>query len=233
MQIKRTKLYEVVVENIVESVKKGQIKCGEKIPSEKELAKEYGVSRMAIREALSALESAGVIEVKHGLGIFVKDINEEIMNPITQSLLTEKESLLNILELRIGLETEGAYLAAMRASEEQLQKLESALRLMKEEIARGGTAAIEDFEFHSILIEATGNPIYIKVFETIANIFYEGLKTSHNIIKSRLGPRLVIGEEHQIILDHIKSKQPEKARQSMREHLTKVRKTLTTILPDN
>ncbi|MDK2822613.1 MAG: GntR family transcriptional regulator, transcriptional repressor for pyruvate dehydrogenase complex [Clostridia bacterium] len=229
VKIKRNKLYEEVVNRIVEDIKQGEMQVGEKLPSEKELAKNFGVSRMAIREALSVLETAGVVEVKHGLGIFIKDINEELINPITQSLLCEKDSLLNILELRRGLETEGAYLAAFRATAEDIKELEEILEDMDADVRKGGSAVDEDYKFHTTLIQATGNPIYIKVFNTITNIFYDGLKTSHSIIQKRRS-RLVVYNEHKVILDHIKNRQPEEAREAMRVHLKNVEYNLRKLI---
>ncbi len=220
--IKRTKLYEEVVNRMLEMIKTNNMKAGEKLQSEKELASIFGVSRMAIREALSALQSAGVIEVRHGSGIYLRDINDQLTNPISIKLLAGKENLLNILELRKGLESEAAYLTAIRANQVHVKRLEEILQQMDSEISTGGTAAEEDFKFHRALVRATGNPVFAKVFDTIGNVFYEGLKSSHEFFSKNLGPRLVVLEEHRLILDYIKQKKPAEAREAMRVHLENV-----------
>ncbi|MCL4440752.1 MAG: FadR family transcriptional regulator [Firmicutes bacterium] len=228
--IKRTKLYEEVMDRILEMIKSNQMKEGDKLQSEKELASNFGVSRMAIREALSALQSIGLIEVKHGSGIYLRDVNEQLTNPISIKLLAGKDNLLNILELRKGLETEAAALTATRANTGDIKKLEEILQQMSHDINMGGTAADEDFNFHRALVRATGNPVYAKVFDTIANVFYEGLKSSHTIFKANLGPRLVVLEEHNLILDCIQRGKPEAAREAMRVHLENVESKLRGLL---
>ncbi|MCR4442468.1 MAG: FadR/GntR family transcriptional regulator [Peptococcaceae bacterium] len=221
-QIKKTKLYEEVMQRIVEMIKTNQMQVGDKLQSEKELADYFGVSRMAIREALSALQAAGLLDVKHGSGIFIRNVNEQLTNPITLRLLSSKDNLLNILELRKGLETEGAFLAALRADDADFIKLEDYLEKMRCEIEKGGSAAQEDFKFHCALMKATHNPVYGTVFDTIATAFYEGLLSSHEYFKVNQGPRLVVLDEHCLIYDCIKSREPERAREAMRTHLENV-----------
>ena len=114
-QIKKKKLYEEVIIGIEEMLKSNNMQPGDRLQSEKELSLYFGVSKTAVREALSALQTAGLIEVKHGSGIFVRDVNDKLTNPLTMKLLTNRENMLQIMELRKGLEPEGAYLAARRA----------------------------------------------------------------------------------------------------------------------
>ncbi len=228
-QIRKTKLYEEVIQRIEEMIKTNQMQPGDKLQSEKELAAYFGVSRMAIREALSALQAAGLLEVKHGSGIFIRNVNEKLTNPLTLRLLTDKENLLNILELRKGLETEGAFLAALRADAADLSRLHECLEDMGKEIKNGGSAAQEDFKFHCALMKATHNPVYSNVFDTISNVFYEGLLSSHEYFRVNQGPRLVVLDEHRLIYEAVKNKQPEKAREAMRKHLENVEEKLRKV----
>jgi GntR family transcriptional repressor for pyruvate dehydrogenase complex len=228
-RIKKMKLYEEVMLGIEEMVKANNMQAGDKLQSEKELAAYFGVSRMAIREALSALQAAGLLEVKHGLGIFIADVNEKLTNPLTLKLLTNKENLLNILELRKGLETEGAFLAAHRADAADLKKLEEYLGLMADAINKGESAGHEDFKFHCALMRATHNHIYSSVFDTIANVFHEGLMSSHEFFRVNQGPRLVVLEEHRLIFEFIRNRRPDKARDAMRKHLENVEVKLRRI----
>jgi GntR family transcriptional repressor for pyruvate dehydrogenase complex len=230
-QIIRKKLYEEVMTGIIEMIRDKKLGAGERIEGEKELASLFGVSRMVIRESLSVLQSTGIIEVKHGSGIYVKDRNERLSSPTYLKFQSQKETMLNILELREGIEAEGAYFAALRADQDDIEKLQSILTNMKNEIESGGSAAAPDFDFHLAVIRATRNPVYIQVFdEIIANIFYEGLKASHEILKTDFGPRLVVLEEHNIIFEHIKNKKAESARKVMRAHLQAVGEKLKRLL---
>lgn len=217
--IKRTKLYEEIVEEIVEMIKTNNMQAGDKLDSVKDLASRFAVSTTPVREALGALEAGGIIEVKHGSGIFIKDVNEKMTNSITLKLLAEKDNLLNILELRRGLEIEGAFLAAKRATDDDIAKLQNIFVELNEEIMAKGVAANYDLEFHSSIIKATHNPVFINVYDTVTNIFYEGLKSTHEIFSKTLGPRLIILDEHELIFNYIKDKNPEAAQLAMRRHL--------------
>ena len=229
-QIKKTKLYEEVIQRIEEMIKTNEMQPGDKLKSEKELAAYFGVSRMAIREALSALQAAGLLEVRHGSGIFIRDVNKSMTDHITLKLLNDRESLLNILELRKGLETEGAFLAALRADDTDLNKMEEYLEKMRVEIEKGGSAAHEDFKFHCALIKATHNPVYSSVFDSIAAVFNQGLTSSHDYFRVSQGPRLVVLDEHYLIYDCIKKREPERAKRAMRNHLENVELKLRNLL---
>ena len=225
-QIKKKKLYEEVIVGIQEMLRSNNLQTGDRLQSEKDLAIYFGVSKTAVREALSALQTAGLIEVKHGSGIYVRNVNEKLTNPLTMKLLTNRENLLRILELRKGLESEGVFLAAQRADEADIARIKECLITMAEEIDRGENASSGDFHFHCALIQATHNEAYSKVFDNIASIFNEGMYSCHEYFTINQGPRLVVLEEHRLIYDAVKKRQPEKAREMMRIHLENVENNL-------
>lgn len=226
-KITRRKLYEEVVAGVLEMIKRGRLSQGDKIHSEKELSDLFGVSRMVIREALSALQANGILEVRHGSGIYLKNVDELFKADL--NFLAGKQNILNVLELRKGVESEAAFLAAIRSTEEEQEGLRAILDDMYDEIAKGGGASETDYQFHLHLAQATHNPIYIKVFnEMIAANFYEVLKTSHNLFSRAFGPRLVIVGEHKEILNHIVGRHPGEARRAMWEHLDSVQSKLVT-----
>jgi len=228
-QIKRKKLYEEIILGIEEMIKKNELKEGDKLQSEKELAATFGVSKMAVREALSALQSAGLIEVRHGSGIYLKNISDRIGNPLTLRILASKENMLHLLELRMGLETEGVYLAALRAEQSDLLKLDGTIDRMYEDITMKRDTSETDFQFHSAIIEATHNPLYIKVFEHIAKIFAEGLRTSQEYVILSDKQRMEVLEEHKLIINHIRNGEAEETKQVMREHLKKAGNNIRAI----
>ncbi len=226
MQIKKKKLYEEVIIGIEEMLKSNKMQPGDRLQSEKELSLYFGVSKTAVREALSALQTAGLIEVKHGSGIFVRDVNDKLTNPLTMKLLTNRENMLQIMELRKGLEPEGAYLAARRADRTDVSQIKACLLTMAEAIERGESTSHSDLAFHRALIKATHNPAYCNVHDTIAAVFNEGMQSSPDSIYLLEGQRMTVLEDHRLIYDAIKKKQPEKARDLMRRHLEKIEEHL-------
>lgn len=225
-QIKKRKLYEEVIVGIEEMLKSNNMQAGDRLQSEKELALYFGVSKTAVREALSALQTAGLIEVKHGSGIYVRNVNDRLTNPLTMKLLTNRDNMLRILELRKGLETEGVFLAAQRADASDIARIKECLLTMAEEIDQGENASDGDLHFHCALIKATHNQAYSNVYDTIASVFHEGMYSCHEYFSLHHGPRLVVLEEHRLIYDAIKKRQPEKARELMRVHLENVENNL-------
>lgn len=230
-QIRRKKLYEDVMAGIIELIKSENLSAGEKLEGEKELAARFGVSRMVIRESLSVLQSTGVIQVRHGSGIYVNDINERLLQPIQSKFRTPKDKLLNIMEVRTALEAEAAYLAAKRAGQRDISNIETYLVKLADDIKSGKTTAHEDdLQFHRAIVSATQNPVYSEVFDGIASVFFEDMRVWHQIIEDSFGPRLVVIDEHSAILQSIKSGNASGARDRMREHLQRVTDTLRRIL---
>ena len=221
-QIKKKKLYEEVILGIEEMLKSNNMQPGDRMQSEKELSLYFGVSKTAVREALSALQTAGLIEVKHGSGIFVRSVNDKLTNPLTMKMLTNRDNMLQIMEIRKGLETEGAFLAAQRADRADIAQIKSCLLKMAEEIERGENASHSDLEFHRALIHATHNPAYCNVYDTIAGVFNEGMQSCHEYFLLSEGQRLVVLEDHRLVYDAVKKKQPERARDLMRKHLENI-----------
>ena len=168
---------------------------------------------------MSALQTAGVIEVKHGSGIYVRNVNEKMTNPLTLKMLTNRENILQILELRKALETEGAFLAAERANENDIAQIKDSLIALSEVIERGGSASAADRRFHCALIAAAHNPAYTNVYDTIANIFNEGMQSSHEYFSAQPELKLQVLEEHRLIYDAVKKHQPQQAGHFMRQHL--------------
>ena len=231
--IKRTKLYEEVMARILELVGKDNMNQGDRLPSEKEMCELFGVSRMVIREAICALQSQDLIEVKHGSGIYVKDIKGKILVPISLSLRAGQEQMFNILKLRKGIESEAAYLAASDAKETDFAKLIKVMDAMDKAVDLG-EGAKEDYEFHCALIESTHNDIYVKVFyDIIAKNFFDVTMSSQKNFSDSFGPRLVVIEEHMKIFKHIRNGQPDAARKAMWEHLNSVENKLHKLVPSD
>lgn len=227
-ELKRVKLYEQIVANIKEQVLSGKLKPGERIPSERELAKLYGVSRLAVREALSALAAIGLIEVKHGVGCFVRKVEPRFIPANIGISPEEKDQAMELLIFRRGFEPEAARLAALYATKEELDRICKLQEEVRNNIVAGGTAVEEDFYFHMAIVRATHSPIFIQVADAIEQYWLECFKLckKHTLgVPSRLP---VLLEEHEIIIRCLMYRNGDGAYKAMKTHIENAIRKLET-----
>ena len=156
--IKKIRIHEEAVRQIRELINQGKLKAGDQLPSERELAETFKVSRTSVREALRALESKDLIVTRTGMGTFIADQPAESLVTSLASLMTEaKDGLADIFEMRKLIEPQIAGLAAERANEEDIRGLGRILERQREQIARGATGVEADTEFHFSIGKATQN----------------------------------------------------------------------------
>lgn len=221
-------LAQEVMNDLMGKIRNGQYKPGEKLPTEPEVMAEQGVSRTVVREAISRLQAAGLVETRHGIGTFVLPATSQPPHPLDFSTVITIRDVLAMLELRISLETEAAGLAAVRRTEEQLQRMRDAVQAFEDGVSRGETSVEADYQFHLQIALATHN----KYFED----FYRQLGTS-TIPRTRLDTSQFSAEpgqsylfrtnrEHENILDAIARQDPQAASAAMRMHLTNSRERL-------
>lgn len=200
-----------------EHIQHGSLKPGDKLPTEHEMAKNFGVSRSVIREAIAQLRNEGLVETKQGVGAFVieRTLRHIRLNDAEQM---ERHEFRDLFQLRVALEIEAAGLAAMNHSAVHLEQLNDAsIRMAKpEDWANNSVAA--DLEFHRIIAEATGNPYFTKFIGAISD------RISHVILEARAKIQLeeIIGltlNEHGELRDAIAANDPISARAAMRRHL--------------
>ncbi|WP_207268113.1 FadR/GntR family transcriptional regulator [Pseudomonas sp. FW305-28] len=135
----------------------GRLRGGEQLPTESVLMLEHGVSRTVVREAMSRLQAAGMVETRHGIGTFVRGSTLSLgafIDPTTLGIITDS---LAIMEFRIGLEVEAAGLAALRRSPDQLAGLRALLDQLGQPAVSVNDRAALDFQFHLSIAQATGN----------------------------------------------------------------------------
>ncbi|MCM3714333.1 FadR family transcriptional regulator [Alkalihalobacillus oceani] len=216
--IRRQKIYEEIVQQIYQLIRRGDYKEGDKLPAEGKLAEEFGVSKTVVREAMSVLKASGVVESRSGSGNFIRKLEgETFVQSIGPSLLNI-QSLIEILELRRALEIEAASLAADRATEEDIELLKEYNRKLASS-EKLEERVENDFLFHKTLFYATHNSAFIKVFDSISSLFKSGIEESKKQ-SSNLPNRHKEGvEEHFTIMEAISEKDEKKARATMREHL--------------
>ncbi len=226
-KVQKKKISEEIMEQLARLIREGVWQAGAKLPSEKELEEMFGVSRTSVREALTGLAAIGAIEMRHGGGHFVRQMDfDHYINPLTISLMAQRESILQLLELRRIIEVEAAALAAERARPEDLQRMEEALDAMEREVRADQVAHEWDFQFHMALVESTQNPLLVKVIHNVAGLFAQAMEQTRQHTRSIPGRPLEVVREHRRIFLAIQAGDGKSASQCMQEHLDNVRKKL-------
>jgi GntR family transcriptional repressor for pyruvate dehydrogenase complex len=219
--IHTSRLYELIVQQIEESVLKGMLKAGDQLPAERDLALQFGVSRTAVREAVKALREKGLVEAYSGRGTFITDGTS---HAIRQSLglmikIGQPSGSNHLAEMRGILEPEIAALAATRIQEPHLILMREAVALM-DRAQEDPEAYIEaDLDFHLALAEAADNPLILSLLDSIVALLRE---QRIRIFQVEGGPSR--GQyHHKRILQAVEQHNPEQARAAMRAHLQQVR----------
>jgi GntR family transcriptional repressor for pyruvate dehydrogenase complex len=208
-------------------IRQGLLQEGEKLPTESALVRTYEVSRTVVREALSKLQAAELVQTKHGIGTFVLPMRAGKSPVLNAHELTASVDVLAVLELRISLETECAGLAAKRRNTEQLTQMQNALHAFKHAFIHGQQTISHDLNFHLLIAEATGN----RYFSNILRHFDSQLIPRTRITSINQPQRdpdylLRVNREHEEILSAITRQDAETARAAMRIHLTNSRERL-------
>lgn len=226
--IKTKKIAGEIIEQIKKMISERQIQPGDRLLSERELAEKLQVSRASLREALSALEMSGLIEIRPGEGTFLKKSSvEEKIEPLSLVLLMEKDSFDELLEVRKILEVSAANLAAERHSDRELKEMESALRQMEKDIAEKAIGEEADLNFHYSIALATHNSLLIRLMNTIADSMHVNLKESREKLFASPDNPVKLVAEHRAIYQAIKAQDGENAANLMYRHLDRVQKELS------
>jgi len=220
--IKRESTLEVIIQQIKSQIKKGILKPGEKLPSERKLADQLGVSRASVREAIQALAFSGYLEVIQGKGTYILEIAikyDEIVNFFSEF---SNYSLDYLMEARIMLEGEFARLAALNASQEEIDVIERVFN----EIASSkdlNTFFVKDLEFHLTIAKATHNPIMNGLMKIIGEMLYK--ETQKITEKSKYTKEDTI-ENTRNLIQAVKQRNAEQAKELMGKHIGNIRETL-------
>jgi DNA-binding FadR family transcriptional regulator len=219
------KLAHELVEGIGSQIQTGVLHPGDKLPTESEIMRSYEVSRTVVREALSRLQEAGLVETHHGVGTFVLEARAGTSFRIDPSDIATVVDVLAVLELRISLETESAGLAALRRSPEQLQEMRRALDAFEANVGEAGDTVSPDFRFHLQIAKATGNRYFSDIMSHLgATLIPRTRINSSRLAVDELSLYLRrVNREHEEIYAAIARQDPESARGAMRVHLTNSR----------
>lgn len=218
--IKLERVAEKVAGQLKEAIISGAFRVGEKLPAERDLATQMGVSRASIREAIQQLELLGLVESIHGGGTVVRSLAEkELKSPIEALLEEDVHKVVELTEVRGLLEAWAARQAAVNRTDEQLQRMRSLLKEMHGDLVRGRVRSNLDLDFHTEIAAAAHNTIFLHLMQTIHRLISYSIKLSRELF-------FLTQEYHEVFFDHhtrvfhaIERKNPDLAEKAMREHL--------------
>lgn len=216
--IKVQRLYLQVAEQLQKLIAAGTFEVGTRLPSERDLASQFGVSRPTIREAMIALEIAGLVEVRSGSGVYVLD-RAGRPGKLTDA---QEPGPFEILEARKLIEGETCALAAQRISDAQLQQLQALLDEMAEENRREDVTERADEKFHCLIAEAAANSALTASITWLWQLRNESEISTHFHQRVREEGDRPILADHQSILDALRARDPQASRTTMTSHLQRV-----------
>jgi DNA-binding FadR family transcriptional regulator len=211
-----------LVQALGDRIRDGGLPVGSKLPAEGAIMQTFGVSRTVVREAISRLQAAGMVETRHGVGTFVLGQGDASSFRIDTSQLAALKDVISVLELRIGVETESAALAASRRTSANLQALRAAIDAFSAAVGEARDPVGPDYQFHLEIARATQNPHYADLMATLGGsmIPRARLEGTLPVTPERLEYLRRVNVEHESILSAIERQDAEGARAAMRTHLT-------------
>jgi GntR family transcriptional repressor for pyruvate dehydrogenase complex len=226
--IKKTRLYEEVVGQLHQLIDAGKLKAGDRLPSERELAETFRVSRSSVREAIKTLEHEGMLISRPGSGTFITAVNVEAIIPPLASLLSRgKDALVDLFEMRCLVEPSIAALAAERATPADILRLKEICDEQAQQVQQHTAAVDSDAAFHLTIGRATHNAalqrLVASIVEILKPIREKSLQTPGRAHKSLAS--------HREILVAIERHDPERARQAMQQHILAVEQNVLAPAP--
>jgi DNA-binding FadR family transcriptional regulator len=214
------RLYRQIAEQLRTLMTKGEFKPGERLPAERDLAKQLGVSRPSVREALIALEVEGWVEVRTGAGVFVLERTSRAQES-RKKVPASEWGPLELIRARRVIEGEIASLAATQAKRKHIQAIHDAIALMEEDTERGIAPLAGDRAFHTAIAEAAGNAVLVETVQTFWDArrgpLFERLGDYFESVPSW---RTAISE-HEAVLEAIRAHDADGARAAMQKHMDK------------
>ena len=217
--VRKVKVYEGVARQIERLISEGSLKPGDKLPSERELAEMFRVSRSSLRDGIRKLELLGLVEARHGEGTIVRDLSaDSLVSPIASMLVRKRQLVAELLDVRKMLEPPLAGRAATNASVDDIVHLADILRRQGEKVRRGELAIEEDSEFHYNIARAARNSVIMKVLDVLMGLLRKTRERSLQV-----GGRLQRSfAGHRRILRAIERRDAAAAEAAMRRHLEQI-----------
>jgi len=216
--------YEIIIEQLKDLILSGDLKPGQKLPGERSLAKKFGASRNSLRLALKVLEFMHLVEIRHGLGVFVSSedtVNHAILN-LSWLDQSGQHPLMDLIEARKCFEPFMAALCAKNASDSEIQEMENDLDSMEKSLQKKQHGVEQASAFHELIYDSTQNFVMRQIGIMLQNLMDESKKFS----LTRLEHTSQSLKDHREILEAIKNRDPAESSAKMLKHLESVQKHL-------
>ncbi len=229
-KVKMQKSHEVVLEHIKQKIMAGELTVGQKLPSVVDFAEMFGVGRSTMREALSALKAMGWLDIQHGGGTYVSSTLP--LKADDDDIFHKAESIQELLQIRIILETGSAGLAAKHRSPEDINQLQAILEQMQHNVSNEVQSEQADVDFHMTVAKATHNSLVVQLMESLSSKIHSMMKDTRKLwFFSEQSSSLRLIEEHRVIYQCILEQNEALAVEQMRQHIEKVERIVTNALP--
>ncbi|CAN7472539.1 FadR family transcriptional regulator [Caballeronia sp. LjRoot34] len=228
--LKAERLYQKISTLVIALIKDGTFKQGQALPAERELAKQLGVGRSSVREALIALEIAGWVEIRTGTGVFVRQPDEV---RIESALIDAEFSATDLLFARAVIEGEIAALAAKNGTEAQREDLARNIGMLEAQSVNNAAFLEEDKRFHLLISEMTGNAVLTEVMTVLWNKRYSPMFTHLETFYADEHIPVAMNADHRRIGEAILNRDARAAKNAMRAHLRNVHRRLFADAPDD
>jgi len=219
--IKPKRMSDQVFEQLKDLIFRGHLKPGERLMTERELAQHLGVSRPTVREAINKLVAVHLLDHRQGQGTFVNPptISAD-KNPLAAVLNGQDASLMDLLEVRLGLECNAVALAARRASEDDIREIEKNVEDMAAAIKEGNLGSDADISFHMAIAYASKNVVQIHIMKSLYDLLFYGIKESLQHLYMEPINLDKILDQHINILNALRHHDPDEAYTAMKRHIT-------------
>jgi GntR family transcriptional repressor for pyruvate dehydrogenase complex len=217
--IKKTRLAEEIGDRIRRLILEGAFASGRPLPSERALAKQFGVSRGSIRDALRMLETIGLLDTRHGQGTFAQELDVgRLVAPLVSVLTYRHDLQAELVDVRRIFEPAVARVAATRVNEDDLTALERILDTQRRKRKTGQSAILEDTAFHAVLARATRNRVLVSIMETLNDLLVESRKLA---LKQKGRPERSI-KGHEAVIAALRRGDGDAAARAMLEHVDQI-----------
>lgn len=227
--VKPAKVSDVIAGQLEEMLLEGTLKPGQKLPAERELAKQFEVSRPSLREAIQKLAAKGLLESQQGGGTFVSQrLGSGFSDPLLELLTKHPEAQYDLLEFRHALEGLCAYYAALRSTAADREKISQCYKDLQEFHSRKAFASevSADVEFHLAIAEAAHNMVLLHMMRSLFDILRQHISENLQDVYPKTDYRAKIHQQHSVLMEAIFAGDPERAQAASHEHLAYVEDAL-------
>lgn len=231
-KIRQPKLSDVIEQRLEHLIFEGTLRPGEKLPPERELAKQFDVSRPSVREAIQTLEAKGLLSRRQGGGTFVqKQMWQSFSDPLAELLAGNPESQFDLLETRHALEGIAAYYAALRGTDEDLERIRQSYELIKNAQQTNDIDTESDavLQYQLIVTEAAHNVVILHLLRCMVPMLEQNIRQNFEFLYTRKEMYNAVSEHRAQIFSAIMAREPEKAREASHRHLAFIEELLLDI----